>query len=194
VFLPLLYDIDRENDGASELLLDSSSEGYNWFLTAFNAMVKLDPDLRQNVLFVYEEADRLGRRLLREEYPDRLLEAFTLPSSMPLDTMTELMNRVVIEVHNQRTWDDIYSLLVVYRKREGHCNVPRSHVENGTRLGQWVSTQRQPKKEGSLDIERVSRLDELGIFWDVLADKWDNNYHLLLFMKEKVIVMFHRVI
>jgi len=121
-----------DDDDTSELLLDSSSKGYNVFLTAFNAMVGLDPELRQNVLFVYEETERLGRRLLREEYPDRLREAFMLPSSMPLNKISEVMNLVVIEVQNQqRNWDEMYSLLDVYRKREGHCNIPNSHVEGG---------------------------------------------------------------
>ena len=43
-------------------------------------MVSLNPELRQDVLFVVEETSRLGRPLTDTEYPERVLEAFILPS------------------------------------------------------------------------------------------------------------------
>jgi len=35
-------------------------------------------------------------------------------------------------------------------------------VEDDTRLGSWLVTQRKSKKRGSLNTERVTRLDKLG--------------------------------
>ena len=61
-------------------------------------------------------------------------------------------------------WEEGVRYLKMYKEREGHCRVPWSHEENGFRLGQWVSRQRQrPVSEA-----RRRRLDELGFVWDPL--------------------------
>jgi superfamily II DNA or RNA helicase len=62
-------------------------------------------------------------------------------------------------------WGEGYSHLKIYRDREGHCDVPRKHIENGYRLGQWVSVQRANKD--AVSAERRQRLDELGFVWNV---------------------------
>jgi hypothetical protein len=33
------------------------------------------------------------------------------------------------------TWDETYALLKQSKKREGHCNVPQRHTEDGANLG-----------------------------------------------------------
>jgi len=76
-------------------------------------------------------------------------------------------------------WENNYQVLCTFYDRGGNCNLPDDHVENGTKLGRWVSKQRESKKKGSLDTDRATRLDELGMFWNVLADQWENNYQLL---------------
>ena len=48
--------------------------------------------------------------------------------------------------------------------------MPQSHVTaDGFKLGPWVATQRQAYKgnQGGLSAERVSRLEALGMVWDV---------------------------
>ena len=68
------------------------------------------------------------------------------------------------------TWDEMHALLKQFKKREGHCNVPASHTENGANLGSWVVNQRQSKKTGKLDPGRQTILEETGIEW-VLREK-----------------------
>jgi hypothetical protein len=58
-------------------------------------------------------------------------------------------------------WGEILSSLKQFKKREGHCNVPQSHKENGASLGVWLSHQRQRKKMGKLDPDRLMRLEEV---------------------------------
>jgi hypothetical protein len=36
-------------------------------------------------------------------------------------------------------WKEGFNYLKVYKNREGHCNVPKSHKENEFSLGLWVS-------------------------------------------------------
>jgi len=46
-------------------------------------------------------------------------------------------------------------------------------------LGTWLDKQRQEKQKGCLDIERVTKLNKIGIVWDVFESQWESNYHLL---------------
>ena len=73
----------------------------------------------------------------------------------------------------------MYSLLATYREREGHTNVPDKHVEDGERLGGWVTNQRKrykarewseaerKKRISALSDEEVGRLEGLGMSWSM---------------------------
>ena len=43
-------------------------------------------------------------------------------------------------------WEEMFALLVQYKAREGHCNVPGLHQEESITLGTWVGTQRDAKR------------------------------------------------
>lgn len=64
--------------------------------------------------------------------------------------------------------------MAAFRNREGHCRVPISHVENGYKLGSWVSVQR--KSGEVMPSERKRRLDALGFDWDPLASAWEEGF------------------
>jgi hypothetical protein len=70
-------------------------------------------------------------------------------------------------------WENNLSLLKRFKKREGHCNVPRSHKEDGAPLGKWVATQRQPGKP--LDQDKIQSLEEVGLLWDGLTSYQQRN-------------------
>ena len=67
---------------------------------------------------------------------------------------------VVWSVQVQK-WEHNFMLLERYRAREGHCNVPSRHVEEGKKLGRWTENQRQ--RTDNLDETRRKRLEELGV-------------------------------
>lgn len=50
-----------------------------------------------------------------------------------------------------------------FKKREGHCNVPRSCLENPD-LGRWVASQLL-RRRISISKERASKLDSIGFTW-----------------------------
>ena len=66
-------------------------------------------------------------------------------------------------------WERSFALLEQFKEREGHCNVPDSHDEDGVKLGRWLGNLRQAKKgnrsNSNLSVERVERLDKVGIDW-----------------------------
>jgi len=102
---------------ASEEMLEISG-GYSTLLSAFKAIVGLDPELREEVLFVIDETSRLGRTLTSEEFPQRVRESFMFPSSMSYEMKAAVMNCAIIEFRNQNTWDKMFDLCLAYRKRE----------------------------------------------------------------------------
>ena len=61
------------------------------------------------------------------------------------------------------------SVMVDYKKENnGDPNVPlRYKTKGGYLLGTWLSTQRQDYKKGTLALERIQRLEAIGIVWKV---------------------------
>ncbi|MGO9206546.1 MAG: Helicase associated domain protein [Candidatus Limnocylindrales bacterium] len=63
--------------------------------------------------------------------------------------------------------------LRVFAKREGHARVPGDHVEDGSRLGQWVAVTRGAFRRGRLRPERVDAVEAIpGWTWDARDDDW----------------------
>ena len=71
-------------------------------------------------------------------------------------------------------WEEAFTELAKFRKREGHCKVPARLVVNNIGLGMWVSRQR--KKRDQLTKDQFKRLDSLGFSWDPLAEQWDEAF------------------
>ena len=64
----------------------------------------------------------------------------------------------------QQVWEDRFQELAAYKLEHGDCLV-RSSFGN-KKLAKWVSHQRNFRKKGKLDADRIKRLDELGFVWD----------------------------
>jgi superfamily II DNA or RNA helicase len=80
-------------------------------------------------------------------------------------------------------WEQGFSSLSAFKQREGHCFVPKSHLENGFQLGGWINNQRSRKL--TLSKERLSRMNELGFVWDSLNEKWEQGFSLLSTFKQR---------
>jgi len=91
---------------------------------------------------------------------------------------------VVWAVHAEK-WESNYRLLVKFQQREGHSNVPNSHVEDGMKLGKWLSEQRNQMKKGKLDKSVEKRLKDVGVVWAVHLEEWENNYRLLIKFQQR---------
>jgi superfamily II DNA or RNA helicase len=75
-------------------------------------------------------------------------------------------------------WDEAFSALRNFRKKEGHCRVPDTLVLDGLKLGSWVRTQRILKHK--LNKDRIVRLNEVGFCWDPSAEQWEAYYSALV--------------
>ena len=79
-----------------------------------------------------------------------------------------------------RKWEAKFKELEKYKAENGHCDVPRSHLE----LGNWVNTQRTAYKK-YLSEERINRLNEIGFSWEVHNDGWEAKFKELKKYKEE---------
>ena len=74
-------------------------------------------------------------------------------------------------------WEDAFTKLTQFKKREGHCRPARDLVVEGRKIGSWVVEQR--KKKEFLTTKQVNRLDSLGFSWDPLTEKWEAAFDAL---------------
>ncbi len=74
-------------------------------------------------------------------------------------------------------WEQRFAELLAFKAAHGHCNVP-STSRDDTALARWVFNCRRQRKLGSLDRDRIERLDAIGFVWALrnrrfFARDWD---------------------
>ena len=62
------------------------------------------------------------------------------------------------------SWEQRFKDLESFKQVHGHCNVPAMYPPNPA-LGNWVHNVRNAKKHGTIEEERVRRLDALAFCW-----------------------------
>ena len=82
----------------------------------------------------------------------------------------------------ETNWDEMFSALLKFKEKKGHCNVQRAWPENPD-LSYWVSTQRGNYRKGSLSSDRIERLEQLGFIWNTIENSWEENYSALIGFK-----------
>ncbi|MBP3873324.1 MAG: Helicase associated domain protein [Lachnospiraceae bacterium] len=74
-------------------------------------------------------------------------------------------------------WERGYSYCRRFVDEGGDINqVPSGLEYDGFRLLVWLRTQRSRKRAGKLSPERIRRLEELGLAWDVFEAFWEKGY------------------
>lgn len=81
-------------------------------------------------------------------------------------------------------WEAMFAELLQYKSENGHCNV--SQKSENLELGRWVARQRTSYKKGSLAQERIVRLEQLGLVWDVINEAWEKMYNELVEFKNNL--------
>ena len=68
-------------------------------------------------------------------------------------------------------WEKGFAALTRFQKREGHCLVPKPHIEDEMKLGIWVNNVRARKNQFSPD--QLNRLNSLNFSWDSITEQWE---------------------
>jgi hypothetical protein len=99
-------------------------------------------------------------------------------------TLEQLQESIVPHVLGRLRvpWEAHYEWLRQWQAKHGHCKVNRDTPE-GERLAIWVTSQRQRRKKGSLNSEKIQKLDALGFVWDRDAAIWENKIKQIIYYK-----------
>ncbi len=80
-------------------------------------------------------------------------------------------------------WEEGFAALTTFKAREGHCRVPKYHIEDTLKLGQWVDRQRTTKDK--ITPERRRQLDEIEFIWDPHESAWEEGFAELTTFKSR---------
>ena len=87
---------------------------------------------------------------------------------------------IVWDNYHNLVWEKNYLEAKAYYERFGDLLVPAKYAtETGFPLGMWITMMRQYRanqRTGIITEERIKRLDEIGMSWDVISDQWERNY------------------
>ena len=85
---------------------------------------------------------------------------------------------MIFENVNDVTWNMMYELAKKYYKHYGDLKISINFKtingykadENGYNLGTWISSQRMNYKKGSLSEDKIKKLEEIGMMWNIRKD------------------------
>lgn len=84
----------------------------------------------------------------------------------------------VVSVFDDR-WEQIYAAAAEFFTEHGHLRPGHKQIIGGVVLATWLTSQRSDRRAGTLDAERIARLDRIGMDWDPHRSRWEANYAAL---------------
>ncbi len=119
------------------------------------------------------------RRLTKGFNDSRLRERVeVLGPTLTLDTLRRAITTRCLD-RLTRPWDEMFQLLVAYKKQHRHMSVPKEAPTPWTELGVWVDHVRVLKRNGHLSAPRQAQLNKLGFCWRVDGETLDSTEGLL---------------
>ena len=87
------------------------------------------------------------------------------------------LNEIGIVWSQEDKWEVGYRYATAYYAERGNLMVPAEYIcEDGYLLGKWISNQRadynRTAKSRTLTQEKIARLEQIGMVWDVMEFKW----------------------
>ena len=151
-------------------------------IDVLRAFAESDEELREAFDLMAREQARTGRTMRVDELPPAVLRLWG-GNGVELERMVGWLSTSVRDLAGP--WERKHGLLLAYKAREGHCDVPNQHQEQGDALGGWLARQRTAYKRGTLEARRAAALDAAGVVWDVLGAAWERRHGLLLEFKAR---------
>jgi hypothetical protein len=68
-------------------------------------------------------------------------------------------------------WNDMFEQLISFKEQKGDCCVPRCCKENGVNLGGWVHNLCCNRRKGTLPLQQIQQLDNIGFVWNLHQDR-----------------------
>ena len=78
---------------------------------------------------------------------------------------------------NDAAWEHGLEEARKYRDQFGNLQVPAKYkTKDGYLLGAWITNARKRRNDGKLTEERIQKLDQLGMTWNVFDVRWEQGY------------------
>lgn len=97
-----------------------------------------------------------------------------------LDFLREAISTRCVEVLGE-SWDEWFGVLERIYRETGSANVRSNLVIEGMLIGVWVGKQRTAYRNHTLSIERIARLESLGMMWET----WERGYRCAVAYRQK---------
>jgi len=127
--------------------------------------------------YVTEDGTRLGKWVsyTRNQYNGKIAGAGKL-------TKQQISRLEAIGMSWRGRYDDLwfsaYKEAKRYFDRHENLDVPATYkADTGSQLGRWIIRQREARKKGELDKEKLLLLDEIGMIWEK-PDSWQLRYSI----------------
>lgn len=158
-----------EKDDDAEKSIQSSNFKPIWGV--LNALKSHDESLS---LELGQVRTNLGQQLysgsVSLSVPDRII--FDLPTTID-SSFAESLKTILIE-NTTDSWDFWFGLFQKYIEKTNSLLIEGTFKTEGYALGNWVMAQRQRKNNGSLNEQRIEKLNSLGFIWDVAELGWQD--------------------
>lgn len=136
---------------------------------------KAHGDRSVSIGYVCNDGYRLGswinNQRLNYLYPDQCRK-------MSEEQAKRLEHIGMIWKPKEERWEASFELAKAYVSEHGNLLIPQKYkTSDGYCLGEWIAQQRELKRKGRLDQEKVMRLNSIGMDWlSPAARTWENHY------------------
>jgi hypothetical protein len=124
---------------------------------------------------------------LQERGPEKILAPGGMILTLPPSSRSSMATHPPPD-HYFSDWNQFFLLIIQFKQREGHCNVPVYHIESGKKLWLWLMVQNLHHKKRTMDSARKHLLEALGVNWNLQTIShftWNFNFLLLLQFKQR---------
>jgi len=153
--------------------------------SCFKTVYKVLKALRAHDDVLAEELDNfrleLGKRKFRKK-PKLSKVIVDIPAKIGKKFSDALQIKIIENCSS--SWHFYFGLLEEYARKHGHLRLTAKHVEDGYKLGVWISTQRTQFKKKVLEKWKIEKLDSIGFSWDRSEDDWKEQYNYLKKFRE----------
>ena len=160
---------------------------------ALDLFLEIEKSLKNSWDFMYEELFSYyvanGHTLVRENDDKKLFNwvvrnVYLYNNNKLEQYKIDKLNEIgFVWNRNELKWEENFALLENHKNEYGNANVTES--ENPS-LFNWLKSQRKAKAKGELDDSKVTRLEQLGVIWDLRDYAWEVNYHIALEIKNSL--------
>ena len=105
-------------------------------------------------------------------------------SQISLDTLRQSITTRLLDalISVRSSWESMFQALVRFKQQHNHCNVQWDHDLD---LAFWVIVQRESKQRRTLSIDKIRRLEAIGIEWEPRDERWEAMFELLVQFKQQ---------